>query len=249
MDSVKTCIDILQQLGVRIESQDERSLYLEQRFNEVAANNAKLQQSHDTIAYKLQLAEAELKEAKRDQHEFSKVSQVIRLEKENYALRKEIEILNTRIDRLLRRQQGTTPTDLDTNDINNAQDPPTTSTDLDTNDINNAQDPPTTSTDLDTKDINDAQDPPTTSTDLDTKDINDAQDPPTPTTSTNHDLQEQNNDDKQELSVYERKIKGVMYYISDTPDMFVYDILDDGDVGPLKGKCRKVDGKYTIVPI
>ena len=50
-----------------------------------------------------------------------------------------------------------------------------------------------------------------------------------------------------EFSVYEKKIKGKTYFVSDNEDMYIYDVLEDGSVGQQVGQLVKSDGKTKVV--
>jgi hypothetical protein len=55
-------------------------------------------------------------------------------------------------------------------------------------------------------------------------------------------------EDIPELNVYEKKIKGIMYYVSDNEEMKIYEQLDDGEIGEEVGYYeKKDDGKRKIV--
>jgi chromosome segregation ATPase len=49
-----------------------------------------------------------------------------------------------------------------------------------------------------------------------------------------------------ELEVYEKKIKGEVYFVSTASDMTVYEKLSDGSIGEPKGKLTKASGKLKV---
>lgn len=52
---------------------------------------------------------------------------------------------------------------------------------------------------------------------------------------------------EQELEVYEKVIKGVTYYVSCNEDMTIYKIDDEGVIGDKLGKLEKINGKTKVV--
>lgn len=123
----------------------------EKRIDELEDLVAALEQKNSAILL-------ELKESQRGQTEFTKVSQIVNIERENHALKKEILILNARIEKLMSQKH----------------------------------------------------------------------------------VDEDNNKDKE---YYEKKIKGITYFVSDD---IIYENVD-GEVGKPLGKITKVDGRAKAV--
>jgi hypothetical protein len=55
----------------------------------------------------------------------------------------------------------------------------------------------------------------------------------------------EDNDDSEDLSVVEKKIKGVIYYVSDDND--IYERNEDESIGDLKGKIEVLSSGKTKV--
>lgn len=156
----------------RIDISNEEKQWLTKTCDKQIQTIKELEKEVSILRKQLASSQQEVIEATKDQQEFTKVSQLIHLEKENAKLRADIALLNDRISR-----KGEKP-------------------------HSRPQSPIAAATPVPVPD---------------------------------------------DVSVYEKTIKGKTYYITDDDHMLIYDILEDGVMGPKLGQLVKQDNKTKVV--
>lgn len=163
----------------RIEISDEEKQWLTNTCDRQVKNIKDLENEISILRAQLSACKQEIQEAQKDQREFSKVSQVIQMEKENAKLKADIALLNERLSRKVEKAVDESPKKNDN--------------------------------------------------------------------ASTGEVEATNTDKAPSFSVYEKKIKGKNYYISNDDEMIIYDVLEDGDVGPRLGQLIKKEDKTKIV--
>lgn len=214
----------------------EQSL-LEQRNINLTLSNQNNELSHNLSITQKEVARymKKVQEAEDDQKQFTKVSHIINMERETTHLKQQIAILERRVafyqnqcNELKEQKNATTVTDYETQGTQ-THDGPTSSTGEAHNalhcDISKEQDNVNCEV-VDESNMISCQD-----TDKDEDN----------TTECEKDADSEGED----MNVVEKKIKGVVYYVSDDGDIYVRN--DDESIGELKGKMELLSSGKTKV--
>jgi hypothetical protein len=194
--------------------------------------NDKLQQENKGICHELLVSQREVdklkkkvQEAEDDQKQFTKVSHIINMERENTHYKQQIAILERRVafyqnqcNELKSQTQSQTP-----------QSTQATQTCIDDNSPEETSDELLTNSphqEIEAKDNEDREN----IENIDNIEGNE---------------DNEDSEDSEDLSVVEKKIKGVIYYVSDEND--IYERNEDESIGELKGKIEVLSSGKTKV--
>ena len=214
----------------------------------------KLKEENTILQDKLASAQKEIKDARSSQQEFTKVSHVIMLTQENARLKNDVAFLTERVNRLLKRKpeleaEAAKPPELkQVPELEAEAEPELESEAAKPPELKQVpeleaqaepelkQVPELKPPELKQEELKPEAEPKQETLYADPEEADSSTEP-----------EENPEAEPPEFSVYEKKIKGKTYFVSDNDDMYIYDVLEDGSVGQQVGQLVKSDGKTKVV--
>jgi predicted nucleic acid-binding Zn-ribbon protein len=194
------------------------------KFESVNEHNEKLEIEINHLKKQVQDVED-------DQKQFRKVSHILTMDRENNSYKQQIAILEKRVAFYQNQCNN-----LKVNDAENKIDKQTETENLMIDMETNTHDIVNDNSEKDlVDDVNAAN----------AENVEDAVNAPNASNASNYDTVPENSNEDEDIDVKEKKIKGVVYYVSDDGDIYIKN--EDNSIGELKGKIEHLPSGKTKV--